>query len=97
LLQARATRKPAANTGATGWTLRAAKSRFSELVRLAQKQPQRVSCRGKDSVVVISVAEYERLRRRRQPGASLVEFLKKAKFGELDLERRTDINRDIEL
>lgn len=96
-LRARAALKPAANAAAKGWTLRAAKARFSELVRLAQKRPQRVTCRGEDAVVVLSAAEYDRLQERREPKQSLVEFLKNTGFGELDLERRFEPSRDIDL
>ena len=96
-LRAPAARKPAANAAAKGWTLRAAKARFSELVRLAQKQPQRVTCRGEDAVVVLSVAEYERLQKRQEPKRSLVEFLASAPFTGLDIERRFEPPRDIEL
>jgi len=94
-LRARTTRKPADVPKA--WTLRAAKARFSEVVRLAQKQPQRVSCRGEDAVVVLSAAEYDRLQKRLKPKQSLVEFLKTTGFGELDLERRFEPSRDVEL
>jgi len=44
------------------WKLADAKNRFSELVDRAISQgPQRV-CRGKDTVVVISSQDYDRLR-----------------------------------
>jgi prevent-host-death family protein len=76
------------------WSLRAAKARFSELVRLAQDRPQRVTLRGRDAAVLLSVAEYERLRRRKRPDVSLLEFLQQTGFGQLDLERRTDLSRD---
>ena len=96
-LRARAARKPAANAAAKGWTLRAAKARFSEVVRLAQQRPQRVTNRGQDAVVVLSAAEYDRLLRRKRSKSGLLEFLSNTGFSELDLERRTDLNRDIEL
>lgn len=44
------------------WKLEDAKARFSEVVRLAREQgPQRVTVRGQDAVVVLSVAEYAHL------------------------------------
>lgn len=94
-LRARATRKPAGAPKA--WTLREAKSRFSEVVRLAQHRPQRVTSRGQAAVVVLSVAEYDRLRQRQRPKRSLVEFLASAPFAGLDLKRRFEPPRDIEL
>jgi prevent-host-death family protein len=94
-LRARATRR-SAETGKP-WTLREAKARFSEVVRLAQKGPQFVTSRGQAAVVVLSAVEYDRLRQRKRPKSSLVEFLSNTGFSELDLERRTDLSRDIEL
>ena len=44
------------------WKLEDAKARFSEVVRLAREQgPQRVTVRGQDAVVVLSVADYAHL------------------------------------
>ena len=44
------------------WKLEDAKSRFSEVVRLARERgPQRVTVRGQDAVVVLSAADYARL------------------------------------
>ncbi len=42
------------------WQLQEAKACFSEVVRRAKRRPQRVTVRGKDAVVVISVEEYEK-------------------------------------
>ncbi len=56
---------PARDSGAAAlpaWKLEDAKARFSEVVRLAREQgPQRVTVRGQDAVVVLSVAEYAHL------------------------------------
>ena len=45
------------------WKLEDAKSRFSELVRLAREGggPQKVTVRGQDAVVVLSATDYARL------------------------------------
>lgn len=94
-LRARAARKPAATPKA--WTLREAKTRFSEVVRLAQKNPQRVTSRGQPAVVILSAADYDRLQLRRRSRSGLLEFLSNTGFSELDVERKTDLNRDIEL
>jgi antitoxin Phd len=80
-----------------GWKLEDAKARFSEVVRLARSEgPQRVSVRGRDAVVVMSVEELERLRPTpsRQP---LVAFLEGLMLGDLDLGREQDRGRDIVL
>lgn len=79
------------------WKLEDAKARFSEVVRLARSDgPQRVSLRGKDAVVVISVEELERLSPPSdRPG--LVAFLEGLHLDGLDLEREVDRGRDVEL
>lgn len=46
----------------SGWKLGEAKAKFSDVVRLAASgQPQRVTVRGKDAVVIVSASEFERL------------------------------------
>lgn len=48
----------------TAWKLQDAKNRFSAVVAAAVAgEPQRVTRRGRPAVVVVAVAEYERLRR----------------------------------
>ena len=44
------------------WSVQDAKNRFSEVVAAAHKRPQVVTKHGKPTVVVVDVAEYERLR-----------------------------------
>ena len=44
------------------WSVQDAKNRFSEVVSAAHKRPQVVTEHGKPAVVVVDVAEYERLR-----------------------------------
>ena len=80
-----------------GWKLEDAKARFSEVVRLARSEgPQRVSVRGKDAVVVMSVEELERLSPT-APRPPLVPFLETLKLGDLDLDREQDHGRDVSL
>ena len=45
------------------WSVQDAKNRFSEVVEAARGTPQTVTKHGKPAVVVVDVAEYERLRR----------------------------------
>src|ERR1700731_1517280 len=81
--------------GYRGWKLEDAKARFSEVVRLARTEgPQRVTVRGKDAVVVISVEELNRLL---PPEAhvSFVEFMEGLYVEGLDLSRETDRGRDL--
>ena len=80
-----------------GWKLEDAKARFSEVVRLARNEgPQRVSVRGKDAVVVMSVEELERLIPA-NPRVPLVSFLEGLHLDGLGLVRDQDQGRDVEL
>jgi len=45
------------------WSVQDAKNRFSEVVEAARRMPQMVTKHGKPAVVVVGVAEYDRLRR----------------------------------
>ena len=86
-----------ATAGRTGWKLEDAKARFSEVVRRAQSEgPQRVSVRGRDAVVVMSIAEYERLAPAR-PKPALLSFLEGLRLDGLELEREPDQGRDVDL
>jgi prevent-host-death family protein len=89
------TRKP--GTDGARWKLEDAKARFSELVRMAHSQgPQRVTVRGRDSVVVISAEELDRLMQA-APRKPLVEFLEGLALDGLPLERDRDEGRDVTL
>jgi antitoxin Phd len=78
------------------WQLADAKNRLSELVDLAVSGgPQRISRRGRDTVVVISIVEYDRL-----TGAkpSFRDYLTQGESLEgVDLERDTSPSRDVDL
>lgn len=68
------------------WKLEDAKSRFSEVVRLAkQAEPQRITVRGEDAVVIISSQLFEKLMPLlAQP--SLHELLSQSPLSKLDFE-----------
>ncbi len=79
------------------WQLQDAKARLSEVIKSAQDEgPQQVTVRGKPSAVVISVAEYEALKKQR-PG--FVEFMRTSPLAdaELVIERSDSLTRDISL
>ena len=60
-----------------------AKARFSEVVRLAAAgQPQQVTVHGRDTVVVVGVDEFDRLRAPKE--ASLHELLSRSPLNRLD-------------
>jgi prevent-host-death family protein len=77
------------------WQLQTAKARFSELVQKAiDEGPQIVTRRGKPSVVVLALQEYERLRQRKP---SLKEVLMSGPEEEFDLPPRVrDSGREID-
>jgi prevent-host-death family protein len=75
---------------AATWKLEDAKARFSEVVRRAHAEgPQAVTVRGRRAVVILDVADYERLAEPK-PGISLVDFLEGLDMGGLDLTRELD-------
>jgi len=79
------------------WQLQDAKNKFCKVAEHAVEYgPQIVTKRGKDAVVILSVEEYERLRKRKD---SLVEFLEKSplKGVDLDLARSRDTGRRVDL
>jgi antitoxin Phd len=58
------------------WSVQDAKNRFSEVVEAARSTPQMVTKHGKPAVVVVDVAEFERLQRlERTQAPSLAELL----------------------
>jgi antitoxin Phd len=58
--------------------------------------PQRVTVRGHDAVVVISVEQFDRLAPEK-PKAGFLEFMESLHLGGLDLEREPDRGRDVEV
>jgi antitoxin Phd len=89
--------KPATGASKDRWKLEDAKARFSEVVRHAQADgPQRVSVRGRDAVVIVSVEDFDRLARQ-EPRQPFVAFMESLHVDGLDLTRDTDRGRDIEL
>jgi prevent-host-death family protein len=76
------------------WQLQEAKAKFSALVQKALDEgPQTVTRHGKETVVVLSVRDYARLRER-EP--SLKDILMSGPEGDLDLEREPDYGCEFE-
>jgi len=70
------------------WQLQEAKARLSELVRASTEEgPQEITVRGRAAVVVISKAEYERLRNKKP---SFVEFMRQSPLVGIELDIRRD-------
>jgi antitoxin Phd len=81
----------------TVWQLQEAKNRFSEVVNRALSDgPQTVTRHGEEVVVVLSKAEYNRLKKSK---TSLVAFFRQSPLVgvELELERDQSLPRDIDL
>ena len=80
------------------WPFQDAKNKFSAVVDAALAgTPQQVTRRGKPAVVVLSTAEYERLRRmEKTPAPGLAELLLKMPQGGEDFARRKVGPRKIE-
>ena len=77
------------------WQLQDAKNRFSEIVNKALRDgPQVVTRRGKKTVVIMSIEQYQSLVR---PKVNIVDFFQSSPLrGEdLDLARRKDSAREV--
>ena len=82
---------------ARSWQLQEAKNRLSELVNQAlERGPQIITRNGVETVVVVPVDEFRRLRQRQR---SLVDFLNESplKGADLELERLRDLPREVDL
>ncbi len=79
------------------WQLQVAKNKFSNLVDKAHHDgPQFVTKHGKESVVILSIEEYQKLSK---PKSDLLSFFKNSPLSgiNLDLARDKSPSRDIEL
>ena len=81
----------------SSWQLQDAKARLSEVVKKAgQEGPQHITLHGEPAAVVLSEAEYQRLRKRPK---RFIDFMQSSplKGVELDLTRDLSPPRDIPL
>ncbi|MBF0167981.1 MAG: type II toxin-antitoxin system Phd/YefM family antitoxin [Alphaproteobacteria bacterium] len=79
------------------WQVQEAKARFSELLRHAAKDgPQAITIRGQTAAVVVSQAEYDRLKGRKP---SLVKLMQTSPLAGIDLKLERDRSppRDVDL
>lgn len=80
------------------WSVQDAKNRFSECVAAAKHAPQTVTKHGKPVVVVVDVAEYERLRRlEREHAPSFAEVLLSMPQDGGEFSRHNVRMRDVDL
>lgn len=79
------------------WQLQDAKARLSELIKSAHHEgPQQVTVRGKPSAIVISVEEYEAMKRQRPRFVDLMQSSPMVGV-ELVIERSDSLTRDVSL
>ena len=79
------------------WQLQDAKNRFSEVVQKAlERGPQIITRRGKKTVVVMSVEDYQQLTK---PKTNIVDFFGTSplKGVKIDLTRDKDLGREFDL
>lgn len=78
------------------WQLQEAKARLSEVIKAAKEGPQNITVHGESTAVVLSSAEYERLK---QPRGSFVEFMRRSPLLglELDLRRKQTLTRESDI
>jgi prevent-host-death family protein len=79
------------------WQLQEAKAMFSEVIKASAARPQIISVRGKETAVIISIGEYQKLTRPRQ---TFFEFIQSSPLRDLNLElppRLPEKTRDINL
>lgn len=73
------------------WQLQEAKARLSEVVKQAAScGPQEITVRGEPAAVVLSPADYNRLRRDRHKAQNLSDFLLASPLAGLDIEFERD-------
>jgi prevent-host-death family protein len=65
------------------WQLQEAKAQLSELVETAQKTPQCISKRGKQTVIVLSMKDYQKLTKKKP---TLGKFLQQSPLSEVEIE-----------
>ena len=81
------------------WMLHEAKAHFSEVVQKAKTAgPQRVTVHGREEVVIVSAAEYARLKGERS-GQLLVDALRKSPLRDIEITPAAERSpvRDVEL
>jgi prevent-host-death family protein len=79
------------------WQLQEAKAMFSEVIKASGRRPQIISVRGKETAVILSIDEYQKLVRPRQ---TFFEFIQASPLRDLNLElppRLPEKMRDINL
>ena len=69
------------------WQLQEAKAKFSEVVRMAETEPQIVTMRGRPAVVIVSQQEYLKLGK---PRLSFLELMQNSPLADVEIEIERD-------
>jgi prevent-host-death family protein len=78
------------------WQVQEAKSRLSEVIERAQKEgPQTITRHGKPSAIVLSVDEYEAMKREKPDFKDWL--FSGPKIDDFEIERSKDTGREIDL
>jgi prevent-host-death family protein len=80
-VQNKAKRK--ADSSEKTWQLQEAKAMFSEVVKAAVAAPQIITVHGKETAVILSIAEYKKLA---SPRFTLFEFIQNSPLRDIELE-----------
>ena len=81
----------------SNWQLQEAKAMFSEVIKAAALNPQIITVHGKETAVILSIVEYEKLA---GPRLTLFEFIQNSPLRDLQLElpeRRPEKTREVYL
>jgi prevent-host-death family protein len=79
------------------WQLQEAKAMFSEVIKASGRKPQIISVHGKETAVILSIDEYQKLVRPRQ---TFFEFIQSSPLRDFNFElppRLPEKMRDINL
>lgn len=79
------------------WPVQDAKARFSEVLRDAEKEPQRITHRGVEKAVVLSAKEYRRLTKRPAERTAFDWWNKAPKVPDFELPPRRGRMRPVKL
>jgi prevent-host-death family protein len=66
-----------------GWQVQEAKAMLSEVIKATAAKPQIITVRGKETAVILSFGEYQKLVRPRQ---TLFDFIQSSPLRDLELE-----------
>lgn len=77
------------------WQLQEAKNKLSEVIDRASKSgPQEITKHGKKTAVILSMHDYQRLKRRK---GTFADFLRRSPLSSIDLGRNRDKSREVYL